>query len=675
MERRIAYFLILCRICITPCRIPIIGTLLISPSPSLGWLRLGKLRLQILWYTSLFFVIFTGWQSTKAYGASELSAALSSTETTENENVSLEITLTADREIEEVSQPTYESKGLEELNAYSGSTGIESNYINGVFSVKRTQSWIFVLHPQKTGNLKIQNIKITVDGKIIKANDVELTVYSQGNNPQVKQPKSPPYFQQRQQQSPMPSPGVRPAPNQGGTFFIKTEPNKLKAYKGEQIILTYALYTRVSILGVHVERYPTVPGFLKEDLDIPLLTMRLQYSPAVVNGQQYNRAVLAQYAVYPIKEGKLVADALTGKFSYRASRSFGIDDEDPFRMFQQFFHSMQAQTQSRSSDRVTIEVLSLPAQDQPQNFSGLVGDFNISATADKSTLKAGESLNVKVKIQGKGHAGSLERLNIQWPQDFELYEDKSNTTFAKTGYSERQFDYMLIPKVKGKFQVPPIELSMFNPESKAYEMRKTETIHVEVLEGSLGNVYVSQKASSPSQSATQDIRYWMENEPSKNTSLLKIASQTLALTSVAFALLSLWSLKTNENYNKTRLKTREMLFKRAKKLQNARLTSEDLYAQVEDILSQALTHSHGIELGSTTRPILKTLLLEKGLSKQVVEELESLLERCENHRFMPAGGFSARARTAGEFAQSSSAADAQRIAQELSPLLNKIFIG
>lgn len=570
----------------------------------------------------------------------ELTVIPSATEITEKENLSIEFKVVVDGiGGGNVGSPKFEAPDFDELNMYQRSQGMETRLINGKLTVRQTQSVVSVLVPKKTGQLKISNIQIAVGGKTVRAGDITIDVKPEGartNNPGLAGPG---YGGQRQ----LPGMGVNSGRQQAGSFFIRTEPNKLKAYKGEQIILTYALYTRVNILNVQVERYPTITGYLKEDIDIPLLRSRLDYSPSVVNGQEYKRAVLAQYALYPLKEGNLPIDVFSGKFSYQVGSRANLDEDDPFAILNQFFHAMQTTTQVKSSDRVSIEVLPLPAAGQPANFSGLVGDFEITAVADKQQVKAGEPINLKVKVEGKGHAGSLEQLSIKWPQDFELYEDKSQTQFMRTGHTERIFDYLVIPKVKGRYEIPPIEISMFNPDTRSYQTRHTESITVEVLEGSGGNIYTpkTQQPGLAEQREKQDIRYWMNEAPAGSGTMLRSVARGVAMASMILAAFSLFSLGTGaeESARQKRAKRNIELRARAATLVGSAKSPAEKLAEVEAILGEALEAQYGISIGSLTRPEIRQALTEGAAKDETLaKRVEALLELCENSRYAPGGG-------------------------------------
>ena len=577
----------------------------------------------------------------------------SSTEIAESENLSIEFKVSIDDYNAQIGKPEYSAPDFDEVNIYNGMTGIESSFINGSVSVRRTQSVTVVLHPKRTGSHKITGISVIVNGKPVKSEDVRIEVGGAGS----ARNRGGGYAFNRPR-SQLPGSGVH-SPRGGSSFFLKTEPSKTKVYKGEQIILTYAIYTQVPILAYQVERYPTVPGFLKEDLEIPVLSGRPQYTRSVVGGREYDRAVLAQYAVFPVKEGALSIDSFTGKFSYRTNRMHNgtvDDDNDPMGLLNHFFNSMQAQTDTRSSDRVQVEVLPLPASGQPSSFGGLVGDFEITAVADKYTLKAGEALNVKVKVEGKGHAGSLERLNVEWPKDFELYEDKSSTQFLKTGRSERLFDFMLIPKVKGSYEIPSIELSMFNPETAKYVVRRTEPIKIEVLDGSGANVYIAKtKGAAPQVQEKQDIRYWKEDigETGGEATLKLVRALVLgSLGFAAFGYIRLAIPEENAEKKKAKGRTGKAFTDRVNTLQRFDQTPTETLARAEQIMNEILQSKFGITKGSLRRAEVHEELSVKKVDPVVAKKIESFLERCENFRFVPGGAQPQAAReVVGELSQ------------------------
>ena len=56
---------------------------------------------------------------------------------------------------------------------------------------------------------------------------------------------------------------------------MRAELSKDTLYKGEQLVVSYYLYTRARIFNISVDKYPILTGFLREDLNLPILSQRL----------------------------------------------------------------------------------------------------------------------------------------------------------------------------------------------------------------------------------------------------------------------------------------------------------------------------------------------------------------------------------------------------------------
>ena len=78
---------------------------------------------------------------------------------------------------------------------------------------------------------------------------------------------------------------------------------------------------------------------------------------------------------------------------------------------------------STSSKEVIVNVKPLPEYRGEGQFSGLVGDFSLSSSVDRRSLKVGESLTLKVNLKGKGN---IFDGNIRLPDssNFKSYDDE-----------------------------------------------------------------------------------------------------------------------------------------------------------------------------------------------------------------------------------------------------------
>lgn len=428
------------------------------------------------WTTLL---ILVGW-AVSAH-AVEFHAEADREEIAQDESVSLKLTVEADGSVP-IEAPEFQAPQFDEIQNYQGQF-VQSYYdsSSGKFGAKFTRSFTYVLRPKSTGTYTITNIRVKVDGKQYAADPVKVVVTGGGGG-------TPPPRGYGGAGS-----GLRGAAKRqrGTVLFLRTEVDKTKAYKGQQIIVNYYLYSRATNFNATADRYPNLNGFLKEELDIPVLTGRLESQNVILDGTAYKRVLIASFASYPLKDGKLTIDPMEVKASYIADRPtkpkgndpFGFDDDDD--LFQHFFQNVAPITENLRSETVAIDVLPLPPTPKDLNYTGGVGEFDVISAVDRTDLKAHEALTLTLKIEGKGNLSNIETPKIPLPDGFELYEAKSQTR-GKAGIGEKVFEYLLIPRKTGDFTLPAIELGFFDPKDGRYVRKSTEALHIHVNEGDPG---------------------------------------------------------------------------------------------------------------------------------------------------------------------------------------------
>ena len=376
---------------------------------------------------------------------------------TQEESVSLKISISGEsgKEI----NPKFEANDFEIMNQFENSQ-FSSVYVNGKFENKSERSVTYILRPLKVGSLKIQNI--TNAGE--KAADISIQVSRDtGMNKRAL-------------------PGEAPSrKGDAKNFFVKAEINKSRAYKGEQLLVSFYIYRRTRVNLRDVMQYPSFQGFIREDLEMPILSGHPDYEAVSLGGIPFERALLARYAIYPIKEGKLKIDGFSIRADYIPKNNANEDMmEDPFF---QFFSQVTPRTGVAKSDPLTIEVLPLPEEGKTSLYSGGVGDFEVSSQLDSNTIKAHSPLTLHVTVKGKGNASLIEFPKVAWPEEVKFYESQGKSKNLGQGNTEKTFDVVLVPQKKGTFEIPPIEFEFYNPESKAYVRKKTTAIPIVVSEG------------------------------------------------------------------------------------------------------------------------------------------------------------------------------------------------
>jgi len=432
----------------------------------------------------------------KAAVSPQLTATLSEPKVRPNEDVELSVSVKTEEEVD-VEPPQWSvPNGIQNLGMQTQSS-FESRLIPGPqgmqFEKKRSIEFVYQLHSVKEGTYKLGPFVVSVEGQKFSLGAVELVVSSKAPAPSRQQRGGgglgglfPPGFedeedslfgqllrrQQKQAEQEIPS---RKLPvNEKEAFFITVETDKKEAFEGEQVFASWYIYTRGNIHQFDRLKFPSLRGFWKEDVEP---APNLNFQKEIVNGVLFHRALLASYALFPIKAGLSVID----EYKIRASVSLPTANQG---LFGQFGFG-QAYTYTRTSEPQKIQVKALPSEGRPTSFSGAVGNFKIEAHVDTQNFVQGQPFALKLRFEGDGNAKLIELPKIEWPQNFELYDTKAESKYFQSGKSYKEFTMLVIPKESGVQKLPPFEFSYFDPVTATYKSIQTQEIALQVAPGTV----------------------------------------------------------------------------------------------------------------------------------------------------------------------------------------------
>lgn len=376
--------------------------------------------------------------------------------------------------------------GFSMSNSWSGSES-RSTFASGVFQVEITRTFSYQLSPQTTGQLEIGATQVVVDGKSYSTEPIKITVKpaSPGARTAPQAQAAPPgedqedpmddmeqMFNQMLQRRGLPGfngrqfGGQPQQPfNPNESFFIDVEVDKQKAYVGEQVTANWYLYTRAQIRDIDTLKYPSLSGFWKEEIE---LATRLNFEQHIINGIAYNRALLASYALFPIKTGTVEVDPYKAKCTVVTGDVFGFGKAYQF---------------TRASRPVKIEVLPVPTEGRPKDFNGAVGEFKVSATLDHNEIPANQPVNLKIRFAGRGNGKLIDLPKLDLPPSVEIYSTKDESKFFKNGESYKEFDVLLIPREAGNIKIPGVQVSAFDPNKGKFYALSSPEIPLTVLPG------------------------------------------------------------------------------------------------------------------------------------------------------------------------------------------------
>ncbi len=389
----------------------------------------------------------------------------------------------------------------------SKSQSSQTQIFNGKVSQSTSVTYRYVIAATKEGTFTIPKATVTIDGKTYSSNPVTIEVVKGNGNAQAKSNNN---RTQSRSNDPSPSQGVTV---DAKDVFVRVQLNKTNLYQGEATLATIKLYTKLNIAGVDDLKMPAFNNLWIQDIKGD---DRVNFTKETVNGEVYYTGVLAQKLIFPQKSGKITIEpfdiSLTVQKKVRRKRrrrrSF-FDDFFDDDFFGGGYRNIPVKLKSPAR---VLHVKPLPENRKPANFDGAVGDLGFKVTVDKTTVKTNDPITMTIAINGKGNLKLIEAPKPDIPPDFEMYDPKvethvRNTTGGQKG--SKSFEYLIIPRVKGDYVIPPLSFSYFDPEAKTYKTVTSDTfnIHVEQGDGSTGNDVVFSGKHQELKYLGKDIRF------------------------------------------------------------------------------------------------------------------------------------------------------------------------
>ena len=375
------------------------------------------------------------------------------------------------------SAKNFKAPTFTEFNFLGGpmrSSGSETRIINGKVSSSVHESYTFYLSATAEGSYTIPAASCKVDGKTITSNSIQIKVSKAANNQSAQQNQQQSGYRQQQSED--------PTQIDENSLFVKMSANKTNVYQGEEIIVTYRIYTQINISQYQIDKLPIYKGFWTEDLWDD--RDKVQQYEETINGRRYLVAEIRRAALFPQESGSLTIEPLKlevlAQLPSQRRRSGSI-----FDLFDDaFFNHYQSVKKTLVSNALTINVKPLPAA--PDNFTGGVGNFSITAKLDNDNVKANDAITYSATISGNGNLMLIDEVDIDFPEVFEVYDPKvtSNIKHSPNGVSgSKTFEWILIPRSQGKYKIPEARFTFFNPKTKSYETRTTPSFDITVDKG------------------------------------------------------------------------------------------------------------------------------------------------------------------------------------------------
>ena len=436
----------------------------------------------------------------------------------------------------------------------------------------------YILQPTRTGELRIDSIRITIDGRPYATPPIDVEV-TDGTIPA----------------------GVSVTEEalsklDGLDYFVESAIDKIDPYLGEQVTYVFRFYRAVVPPGTPTYMSPDVTGFWTSNE-----FLRFEYE-VQLSERKYD-VLETRTILFPTVEG-------TRRIGQALLALPAVDAGPPLELV---------------TAPLTLEVKTLP-EAAPEGYRGAVGRFTISATADSSEGRVDEPIEMTVTLAGEGNIEALP--DPVWPKlpQWRSFENEPAISTAfddDTLTGSRVYKRVMIPIASGDQTIPSISYTYFDPAEEKYVTVATTPIHISVEAEpervSLPNIF-GLKAVSGSLKAAPDYTssrpaYWM----AWGVPLLMLLGAQV------------WRRQSNKRaeVNRAMRASREA----RRHLSRARRNEADVYGAVEHALTTYITDRLGQPIAGLTMTELVELLDDRGVQADVVERVRVSIAVSEAGRF------------------------------------------
>lgn len=495
------------------------------------------------------------------------------------------------------------------------SQAISSSWVNGVRSFSKTYG--YVLAPLEKGTYTIGQASIVIGGNTYKTIPKKVTITEA-----VDQPGGPSSLDDVAEQN----------------LHLVAEVSKTSPYLNEPISVVYKLYfsSAVGVSNFRPLDNPKYNNFWSQEIPFS----KYSIENGLFEGQPYRYVVLKRVVLYPQKDGELEIEPLALEVSL----------EVPTERRNFFGERIYANTNKTvSAGKRTIQVRPLPEAGRPADFTGAVGNFDFKVEASREALNASESMQATVSVAGKGNLKLFQLPKLTLPSSLEVYdpeftEDIRTTLNGMQGSVSES--YTIVPSFQGKYPIPVIGFSYFNPETERYERLQSKEITIQVQ----GGPTAAKTAENPSEGPKTVVR------TSDQFYFIKLKADLTAADTRPFfgsrrhliwllgplALIPLFILFRNKREKRER-DVEGLKVKRANRLARKYLSrarkelgdKEAFYVALEKALHNYLKAQLKLETSEFSKDKIQELLGRRGAHETSVSGFTELLVNCEMARYSP----------------------------------------
>jgi len=355
-----------------------------------------------------------------------------------------------------------------------------------------------------------------------------------------------------------------------------------------------------------------------------------------INGKPFMMHVIRKTQLIPLQDGSFTLDPVELENTVRFLRSSASAGPPPSKSpLEKMFSDLLAEPNGNwedhkltiSSEARTIDIKPLP-DGAPPSFNGAVGKFTIQGVLKDSLVSTGENATYELKISGSGNLPLVNAPAWDLPAGFNNFEPTVSEDINKMVapmMGSKTFTYTLTADSAGKFTLPPIAFSYFDPASKTYSSLQTAAVELTVNQGN----------SSPVQTTAVP---GLNTDPGKNNSS-NLVIAVLAFTLGMVGLILLLRKKKKPASVVEAIPMPEPILKKdplfgAREAFKGNQPAE-FYKAIEAGLWEAISDKMKLSKSGQQKPLALDLLELRGLSPENLSLLKECWKACEWALYVP----------------------------------------
>jgi len=482
-------------------------------------------------------------------------------------------------------------------------------------------TFIYMIMAVATGNFTIPPSSITYEGTTYQSKALSVVVTTEAVSLPTQPASSSPVVRPPQQHFFEQLFGRQP--KEAGVVYAEAILDREVVYVGQPLVYSlrlYRSYGKVQLWESPVVELPEFQGFWTELLKPPSQSELVE-----LDGKRFTRNILYQRLLVPVKAGAFMVPA----------SKIGIT-VDPFRG-QQVLKTVP----------IAVKVMSLPEDNKPTTFSGLVGEVALSLDHHLSAVTQNMPVTVSIQLRGEGYLNAVMGLRFSESPHFKIY--KSQVSDLQQG--QRIFEYIVIPTQAGHHAVPSFELAYFSPALGEYKVLKTAPIPIIV---NAANKALDLSGLVPIALSRKDIAYLKSGKALDYRGLATALFLGLSLLLMGVwgsGLVMAWWRVSHSDVHERKAAYRHAMA--ALKSSHGQSASDGV-----NILNRFLQVKLGCSVRRYTGRELETLLLKRGLAPEISGDIVAYMTRWVHHQYAP--------QDAAGRAEASWVSDCEKMIQDLN---------